>query len=49
VNGRVSIECSQSELEMVRVQYEVYIEEHPGVANRNLNLVGLAGINPLPN
>ena len=24
-----------SELVMVRVQHEAYIEEHPGVANRN--------------
>lgn len=35
VIGRVDIECSHSELAMVRGQHEVYIEEHPGVVNRN--------------
>lgn len=35
MKGRVNIEGSQSELVAVRVQHESYIEEHPGVANRN--------------
>lgn len=35
MKGRVDIVRSQSELVAVRVQHEGYIEEHPGVANRN--------------
>lgn len=34
--GTVNIVWSQSELRMVRAQYEViYVENHPGVADRN--------------
>ena len=32
---------------MVWDQYEVYNEEHPGVANRNFKRVGLVGTKPL--
>ena len=34
MKGRVDIEGNQSELVMVRVQHEIYIEKHPGVTNR---------------
>lgn len=37
MRGRVGIEGSHSELVVVEVQHEIYIEEHPGVANRNFH------------
>lgn len=40
------MESSFSELTMVRGQYEVYLEEHLGVPNRNFT-VGLGGFKPL--
>ncbi len=45
---RVNIEGSYRELTMVECQYEIYIEEHLRVSNRNLMRVDLDGIVPLP-
>ena len=44
---RVDIKGSHSELVMVKDQYEIYIEEHLRVSNRNPRIVGLDGYNPL--
>ena len=45
--GRVDIRSSQRESMIVRHRHEAYIEEQPGVSNRNHMIVGLDGITPL--
>lgn len=45
--GRVDIRSSQRESMIVRHRHEAYIEEQPGVSNRNHMIVGLDGIAPL--
>ena len=44
---RVGIEGSYRELAMVECRYEIYIEEHLRVSNRNLMKVDLDGFAPL--
>jgi len=44
---RVDIEGSYRELTMVECRYEIYIEEHLRVSNRNLAKVDLDGFAPL--